>query len=73
MAKWTTEEHLAFDVAFVLKKVIPGFRKALTEEQRFRIAATIREHASFQSIGVGSVTRAVESRGSPAKSLMLGT
>jgi hypothetical protein len=28
MAKWTTEEHLAFDIAFALKKVtIPGFRK----------------------------------------------
>ena len=25
MAKWTTEEHLAFDIAFALKKVtIPG-------------------------------------------------
>jgi len=36
MAQWTPEEQLAFDIAFGLKKVtIPGFRKALKEEDRF--------------------------------------
>jgi len=45
MNEWTAEELLRFDIAFALKKVtIPGFRKALTEEQRFQIAATILEH-----------------------------
>ena len=33
MAEWTAEELLRFDIAFALKKVtIPGFRKALTED-----------------------------------------
>jgi len=33
MSSWTPEEHLAFDIAFALRKVtIPGFKKALTEE-----------------------------------------
>jgi hypothetical protein len=42
MAQWTPEEQLAFDIAFGLKKVtIPGFRKALKEEDRFAIAAAI--------------------------------
>jgi hypothetical protein len=45
MAKWTPEEQLAFDISFALKKVtIPGFRKALKEEDRFAIATTIVEH-----------------------------
>ena len=45
MADWTPEEQLAVDIAFALKKVkIPGFRKALAEEGRFRIAQTIVEH-----------------------------
>jgi hypothetical protein len=45
MAKWTTEEHLTFDIAFALKKVtIPGFRKSLTEEHRIAIAKTVLEH-----------------------------
>ena len=45
MAKWTLEEHLMFDIAFALKRVtIPGFRKALTEEQRVGIAKTILDH-----------------------------
>ena len=45
MTKWTPEEQLAFDVAFALKKVtIPGFRKALKEDDRFAIAQTIVEH-----------------------------
>ena len=45
MAKWTPEERLAFDVAFALKKAtIPGFRKALKEEDRFAIAKAIAEH-----------------------------
>jgi hypothetical protein len=43
--QWTPEEQLAFDIAFGLKKVtIPGFRKALKEEDRFAIAAAIVEH-----------------------------
>ena len=42
MANWTHDEHLTFDIAFALKKVtIPGFRKALKEEDRFAIATTI--------------------------------
>jgi hypothetical protein len=45
MSSWTPEEHLAFDIAFALKKVtIPGFKKALTEDQRFAIAKSILEH-----------------------------
>ena len=45
MDNWTHEEQLAFDIAFALKKVtIPGFRKALKEEDRFAIAGTIAEH-----------------------------
>jgi hypothetical protein len=45
MTGWTTEEHLTFDIAFALKKVtIPGFRKELTEEQRFAIAGTVLDH-----------------------------
>jgi len=45
MAKWTLEEHLTFDIAFVLKKItIPGFRKAVTEEHRIAIAKTILDH-----------------------------
>ena len=36
MVKWTRDEHLTFDIAFALKKVMmPGFRKALKEEDRF--------------------------------------
>ena len=36
MANWTPDEHLTFDIAFALKKVtVPGFRKALKEEDRF--------------------------------------
>ena len=36
---------LAFDIAFGLKKVtIPGFRKALKEEDRFAIAEAIVGH-----------------------------
>jgi hypothetical protein len=40
------EEQLAFDIsAFALKKVtIPGFRKALKEEDRFAIATAITSH-----------------------------
>jgi hypothetical protein len=45
MARWTIEEHLKFDIAFALKKVtIPGFRKALKEEDRLAIANTILDH-----------------------------
>ena len=45
MAAWTRDEHLTFDIAFALKNVtIPGFRKALKEEDRIAIAATILEH-----------------------------
>ena len=45
MVAWTRDEHLTFDIAFALKKVtIPGFRKALKEEDRIAIAATILEH-----------------------------
>jgi hypothetical protein len=45
MAQWTREEHLTFDIAFALKEVaVPGFRKALKEEDRIAIATTIVEH-----------------------------
>ena len=45
MAAWARDEHLTFDIAFALKKVtISGFRKALKEESRIAIAATILEH-----------------------------
>jgi hypothetical protein len=45
MAAWTRDEHLRFDIAFALKNVtIPDFRKALKEEDRIAIAATILEH-----------------------------
>ena len=45
MVAWTRDEHLTFDTAFAPKKVtIPGFRKALKEEDRIAIAATILEH-----------------------------
>ncbi len=44
MAQWTREQQLAFDIAFGLKKVtIPGFRKALKEEDRFASAARIND------------------------------
>ena len=44
MAAWTRDEHLMFDIAFALKNVtIPGFGKALKEEDRIAIAATIFE------------------------------
>ena len=45
MTNWTRDDHLTFDIAFALKKVtIPGFRKALKEEDRVAIARTILEH-----------------------------
>ena len=45
MANWTRDEQLAFDIAFALKKVtMPGFRKALKEEDRIAIAKTIVDH-----------------------------
>jgi hypothetical protein len=45
LVKWTSEEHLMFAIAFALKKVtIPGFRKALKEEDRIAIAKTILDH-----------------------------
>jgi hypothetical protein len=45
MPKWTPEEQLAFDIAFALKKVtIPGFRKALKEEDRLRYSRAIADH-----------------------------
>ena len=45
MAEWTAEELLRFDIAFALKKVtIPGFCKALTEDDRMAIAGTILEY-----------------------------
>jgi hypothetical protein len=45
MATWTLDEQLAFDIAFALKTVtIPGFRKALKEEERFAVAKTVLEH-----------------------------
>jgi hypothetical protein len=45
MAAWTRDEHLRFDIAFALKKVtIPGFRKAMKEDDRIAIAKTILEH-----------------------------
>jgi hypothetical protein len=38
MAAWTRDEHLRFDIAFALKNVtIPGFRKALKEEEALRL------------------------------------
>ena len=45
MVVWTRDERLTFDIAFALKKVtIPGFRKTLTEEDRFSIAKAVIEH-----------------------------
>ena len=45
MVVWTRDEHLTFDIAFALKKVtIPGFSKALKEDDRIAIAQTILEH-----------------------------
>jgi hypothetical protein len=45
MTDWTADELLRFDIAFALKKVtIPGFRKAITEEQRMAVAETILEY-----------------------------
>jgi hypothetical protein len=39
------EEQLTFDIAFAFKKVTsPGFRKALSEEDRFSIAKIVVEH-----------------------------
>jgi hypothetical protein len=36
---WTPEQQLLFDLAFSLKKVtLPGFRRAVTEEDRARMA-----------------------------------
>jgi hypothetical protein len=55
MSAWTIEEQLTFDIAFALKKVtIPGFRKALTEEDRFAIALAISSaDGSSQSLRNG--------------------
>jgi hypothetical protein len=45
MAAGPPEEQPTFDTAFALKKVtIPGFRKPLTEEDRFSIVQTIADH-----------------------------
>ncbi|HEY8276525.1 MAG TPA: hypothetical protein VIG52_05960 [Methyloceanibacter sp.] len=45
MTTLTRDQQLLFDFAFSLKKVtLPGFRRAVTEEDRFRMAATILEH-----------------------------
>jgi hypothetical protein len=42
MAFWTPEEQLTFDIAFAIKKVtIPGFRKAVKEDDRLAIAKTV--------------------------------
>ena len=39
MVVWTRDERLTLDMAFALKKVtIPGFGKALKEEDRMAIA-----------------------------------
>jgi hypothetical protein len=44
MTTLTRDQQLLFDLAFSLKKVtLPGFRRD-TEEDRFRMAATILEH-----------------------------
>jgi hypothetical protein len=61
---WTRDEHLTFDIAFALKKVtIPGFGKALKEEDLIAIAPTILEHlklfaGSFRSQPTPSGKRA---------------
>jgi hypothetical protein len=45
MPTWSPDEQLTFDIAFALNKVtIPGFREALTEEDRFSIAKAVLEH-----------------------------
>ena len=50
MAQWTREEELAFDIAFGLKKVtIPGFRKALKEEDRPEAASRSGERVTVVS------------------------
>ena len=50
MVVWTRDERLTFDIAFALKKVtIPGFGKALKEEDRMAIAQTILEHLKLCS------------------------
>jgi hypothetical protein len=52
MPTWTPDE-LTFDIAFALKKVtIPGFRKALTEEDRFSIAKAVIEHLKLCRLGI---------------------
>ena len=45
MTSLTPDQLLVMDIAFSLKKItLPGFRRAVTEEDRFRMAATILAH-----------------------------
>jgi hypothetical protein len=45
MSDWTPDQQLHFDIAFSLKKVtLPGFRRAVAEEDRARMASVILEH-----------------------------
>jgi hypothetical protein len=47
-----------FDIAFAFKKVaIPGFRKALTEEDRFTIAKTVVKHLKLSRWEFSTDTR----------------
>jgi hypothetical protein len=41
-AGWTVEEHLGFDIAYALpRSAVRGVRRALTEDERRRIAKAI--------------------------------
>jgi hypothetical protein len=67
MTTWTPDEQLCFDIAFALKRVkVPGFRKALTEQDRFSIAKVIVEHLKLMPLGVPPTTRRHAGRG-PAR------
>ena len=60
MAAWTRDEHLTFDIAFALKKVtIPGFRKALQEEDRIAIAKTFVDHLKLARLEFSKPTEFV--------------
>jgi hypothetical protein len=45
VARWTVEEHLAFDIGFALPRApIKGLRRALREDERRAIAKSVVEH-----------------------------
>jgi hypothetical protein len=71
MPTWTPDEQLTFDIAFALKKVtIPGFRKALSEEDRFSIAKTVLEHLKLCRWEFQNLRSRFNEKGHPGQSVL---